>query len=76
MDRTGFEPTTSCIMVEWRDCLKIAKQALFQAELPAQMILEHEVLRILPILSFVMRSFDVKAIPIKKRLEIVISLDN
>ena len=66
MDRTGFEPMTSCIMVLWHYCLKIAKQALFQAELPALIILEHEVLRFLPILSFFVKSFEAQAIPFKK----------
>ncbi len=61
MDRTGFEPTTSCIMVKRHSCLKIAKQALYQAELPAQMILEHERLRFLRILCFFMKYFEALA---------------
>ena len=61
MDRTGFEPTTSCIMVKRHSCPKIAKQALFQAELPAQMILEHDMLRFLRILCFFMKYFEIQA---------------
>ena len=65
MDRTGFEPTTSCNKVKWLLCHKIAKQALYQAELPAQMILEQERLRFLRILCFFMKYFEAQAMRFK-----------